>query len=236
MRTKKGFLVLAVAALPLASVVLLQGTAVAGKVTGSGAVVCHVSGRLTFDPPLTPNGTAASKEVVTVSSSAVHCSGGTPAASPGPTVTKPIKTKGTKVGKTKIAGSCKSASSTSATIKGKQSWNGGVKPSKFVLSGLKFGLDSNGEVDEVGTSVTTGSYAGNGRVHIDFKFVELDGLGELPARHVECPGVLGHHRRDEQHDRRVGGLPGQSLERSARGWGGTSHPLACAMAPGGPGR
>jgi hypothetical protein len=168
MRTKKGLLVLAVAALPLASVVLLQGTAVAGKVTGTGAVVCHVSGRLTFDPPLTPNGTAASKEVVTVSSSAVDCSGGTPAASPGATVTKPIKTKATKVGKTKIAGSCKSASSTSATIKGKQSWNGGVKPSKFVLSGLKFGLDSNGEVDEVGTSATTGSYAGNGRVHIDF--------------------------------------------------------------------
>jgi hypothetical protein len=167
MRTKKGLLVLAVAVLPLASVVLLEGTAVAGKVTGMGAVVCHVSGRLSFDPPLTPNGTAASKEVVTVSSSAVHCSGGTPAASPGATVTKPIKTKATKVGKTKIAGTCKSASSTSATIKGKQSWNG-VKPSKFVLSGLKFGLDSNGEVDEVGTSATTGSYAGNGRVHIDF--------------------------------------------------------------------
>jgi hypothetical protein len=169
MRTKKGLLVLAVAALPLASVVLLEGTAVAGKVTGTGAVVCHVSGTLTFDPPLTPNGTAASKEVVTVSSRAVDCSGGSPAASPGATVTKPIKTKATKVGKTKIAGSCKSASSTSATIKGKQSWNGGVKPSKFVLSGLKFGLDgTTGEVDEVGTSVTTGSYAGNGRVHIDF--------------------------------------------------------------------
>jgi hypothetical protein len=168
MRTKKGLLVLAVAALPLASVVLLEGTAVAGKVTGAGAVVCHVSGTLSFNPPLTPSGTAASKEVVTVSSSAVHCSGGTPAASPGGTVTKPIKTKATKVGKTKIAGSCKSASSGSATIKGKQDWNG-VKPSKFVLSGLKFGLDSStGEVDEVGTSATTGSYAGNGRVHIDF--------------------------------------------------------------------
>jgi hypothetical protein len=167
MRRKKGLLVLAVAALPLASVVLLEGTAVAGQVTGTGAVVCHVSGSLTFNPPLTPNGTAASKEVVTVSSSAVHCSGGTPAASAGATVTKPIKTKATKVGKTKIAGTCKSASSTSATIKGKQNWNG-VKPSKFVLSGLKFGLDSNGEVDEVGSSTTTGSYAGSGRVHIDF--------------------------------------------------------------------
>ena len=167
MRTKSWF-VLAVAALPLASVVLLEGTAVAGKVTGTGAVVCHVSGNLTFDPPLTPNGTKAGKEVVTVSSSAVDCSGGSPPASPGSTVSKPIKTMATKVGKTKIAGSCKSAASSSAMVKGKQNWNGGVKPSKFELSGLKFGLDSNGEVDEVGTSSTTGSYAGSGRVHIDF--------------------------------------------------------------------
>jgi len=167
MRTKSWF-VLAVAALPLASVVLLEGTAVAGKVTGTGAVVCHVSGNLKFDPPLTPNGTKAGKEVVTVSSSAVDCSGGSPPASPGSTVSKPIKTMATKVGKTKIAGSCKSAASSSAMVKGKQNWNGGVKPSKFELSGLKFGLDSNGEVDEVGTSSTTGSYAGSGRVHIDF--------------------------------------------------------------------
>jgi hypothetical protein len=186
MRTKKGLLILAVAALPLASVVLLEGTAVAGKVTGMGAVVCHVSGRLSFDPPLTPNGTAASKEVVTVSSSAVHCSGGTPAASPGATVTKPIKTKATKVGKTKVAGTCKSASSTSATIKGKQDWNG-VKPSKFVLSGLKFGLDSNGEVDEVGTSVTTGSYAGNGRVHIDFNSSSSSALEECELGTSSAP-------------------------------------------------
>ncbi len=168
MRTKKGLFVLAVAVLPLATVVLPEGTAVAGKMTGMGVVSCHISGMLQFNPPLTPTGTKAGKEVVTVSSQLGDCSGGSPTASPGTTVTKPIKSKATKVGKTKIAGSCASASMTSATVKGKQDWNGGVKPSKFLLSNVKFGLDSNGEVDEVGTVSTSGSYAGNGTVHIDF--------------------------------------------------------------------
>ena len=168
MRTKRGLFVLAVAALPLASVVLVEGSAAAGKVTGSGVVTCHVQGTLSFNPPLTPNGTPASKETITVSTSAVNCSGGTPAASPGSTVTKPVKIKGT--GKPKISGSCKASASstTGATVKGKQNWNGGVKPSKFVLSNVKFGLDGNGEVDETGTATTTGSYAGTGTVHIDF--------------------------------------------------------------------
>jgi len=168
MPTKKGLFVLAVAALPLASVVLLEGTSAAKSLTGAGTVSCHISGTLQFSPGLTPSGTAASKEVVTVSSQLADCSGGSPAASPGGTTTKPIKSKATKVGKTKMAGSCASASSATATVKGKQSWNGGVKPSKFVLSDVKFGLDSNGEVDEVGTVSTTGSYAGGGTVHIDF--------------------------------------------------------------------
>ncbi len=202
MRTKKGLFVLA-AALPLASVVLLEGNAVAKSLTGTGTVSCHISGMLQFSPGLTPNGTAASKEVVTVSSQLEDCSGGSPAASPGTTVTKPIKSKATKVDKTKIAGSCKSAASTSATVKGKQTWNGGVKPSKFVLSDVKFGLDSNGEVDEVGTASTTGSYAGGGTVHIDFEFVEFSGLGRLRTWHVEHTGDVGHHRHGEQHDRRV---------------------------------
>jgi len=169
MRTKKGLFVLAVAALPVASVVLAEGSAVAGKVTGTGTVTCHVMGTLSFNPPLTPNGTAASKEVITVSSSAVNCTGGSPTASPSSTVTKPVKVKGT--GKPKISGSCKAAASPAtagATVKGKQNWNGGVKPSKFVLSNVKFGLDGNGEVDETGTATTTGSYAGTGAVHIDF--------------------------------------------------------------------
>ena len=167
--------VLVACAIPIGTVVGLSLTSPAWAkthnktVTGTGTVVCTPpTAKLTFDPPLTPNGTKAGKEVVTVSSSAVDCSGGSPPASPGSTVSKPIKTMATKVGKTKIAGSCKSAASSSAMVKGKQNWNGGVKPSKFELSGLKFGLDSNGEVDEVGTSSTTGSYAGSGRVHIDF--------------------------------------------------------------------
>ena len=170
MRTKKGLLVLAMAALPLASVVLLEGPAMAGKVTGMGKVTCHVSGNLRFNPPLTPNGVAASKETVTVTTTSSNCTGGSPTPSPGASVTKPVKIKGTKVGKTKISGSCKMAATakTGATVKSKQDWNGGVKPSKLVLTNVKFGLDSNGEVDQTGTATTTGSYAGTGKVHIDF--------------------------------------------------------------------
>ena len=166
MRMKKIALVGAAAVLPLASVVLLEGSALGKSVTGTGMVMCHTSGTLNFNPPLTPNGTPAAKEVVTVMSSAQNCTGGSPTASPLATVTKPIKTKGT--GKPKIAGSCKAAGSTSTTVKGKQTWNG-AKPTKFILSNLKFGVDSStGEVDETGTASTTGSYAGSGAVHIDF--------------------------------------------------------------------
>jgi hypothetical protein len=170
MRTKKGLLVLAVAALPLASVVLLEGPAMAGKVTGMGKVTCHVSGKLFFSPPLTPNGVAGSKEIVTVETTSSHCTGGSPTPSPGATITKPVKIKATKVDKTKIVGSCKMASSgPGAVAKGKQDWNGGVKPSKLVLANLKFGLDGvTNEVDETGTATTTGSYAGSGTVHLDF--------------------------------------------------------------------
>ena len=178
MRTKKGLLVLAMAALPLASVVLLEGPAMAGKVTGTGKVTCHVSGKLFFNPPLTPNGTAASKEIVTVETTSSHCTGGSPAASPGSTLTKPVKIKGTKVNGTKISGACKGAASgPGATVKGKQNWNGGVKPSKLTLTNVKFGLDGvTGEVDETGAATTAGSYAGTGTVHLDFNTANSNAL------------------------------------------------------------
>ncbi len=168
MRARNGLHVLVAVLLPIAGVVLLEGPAVGKAVTGTGAVTCHISGTLTFNPPLTPSGTKTSKEVVTASTTLSACSGGSPAASPGATVTKPIKVKGT--GKPKVSGSCAAAASQSGpgtTIKGKQNWNG-VKSSKFVLSGVKFGVDNNGEVDETGNATTSGSYAGNGTVHIDF--------------------------------------------------------------------
>jgi hypothetical protein len=170
MRNNKALLALSAVLLPLASVVLLESTAVAKHVTGSGTVTCHVSGTLTFNPPLTPSGTAVKKEIITVSTSAVNCSGGTPTASPGSTATKPVKVKSTT--KPPNSGSCAAAASQTGpgtTVKGKQNWGGGVKPSKFLLTGVKFGLDSGtGEVDETGSVTTTGSYAGSGTVHIDF--------------------------------------------------------------------
>ena len=173
MRTKKGLAVLAVAALPLASLVLLEGTAVAGQTTGTGVVTCHISGTLDFNPPLTPHGTQTGKEIITGSSHLVDCTGGSPHAVPGVTQTKPIKSKG--VGKPKIAGACEGTMAP-ATVKGKQNWTG-VKPSKFVLSNVTFGLDgATSEVDETGSAVTTGSYAGHGTVHIDFNSASTTAL------------------------------------------------------------
>ena len=104
MRIKKGLLVLAAVTLPLASVVMLEGTAFAGKVTGTGTPTCHFGGTISFSPALQPgNGSPASKETVTVSATLSSCSGNAPA-SPVSITAKPIKIKSTmKVGKTKYA-------------------------------------------------------------------------------------------------------------------------------------
>lgn len=76
MRIKKGLLVLAAVTLPLASVVMLEGTAFAGKTTGTGTPTCHFGGTINFSPGLQPgNGSPASKETVTVSATLSSCSG-----------------------------------------------------------------------------------------------------------------------------------------------------------------
>ena len=46
---------------------------------GSRSVTCSLGGSVSFSPALMHSGTSASQEVVTVSISASHCSGGTPA-------------------------------------------------------------------------------------------------------------------------------------------------------------
>jgi hypothetical protein len=103
MRIRKTLMVLAAVALPLASVALLEGTAVAKGVVGSGTVTCHLGGTVTFTPPLSYNGSPASKEVVSVSATLSSCSGGTPAGTAGGTVAiKPIKIKGTAICERKL--------------------------------------------------------------------------------------------------------------------------------------
>ena len=171
MRIRMGFMVAAALTLPLASVVLLEGTAAAKKVTGTGAITCHLSGSLSFNPPLSPSGTKASKETVTVVNPSLSgCSGGTPTGVPAGTSIKPIKIKGTKVGKTKISGRCSDlpAAAGTATVKGKSNWTG-EKPSKFTVVGLTFGVDTNGEADFTGHGTVTSSYAGPASVHVDLQ-------------------------------------------------------------------
>jgi hypothetical protein len=165
MRVKKGLLVLAAVALPLTSVALLEGTAVAKKVTGTGTPTCHFGGTISFSPPLTPNGsTSVKKEVTTVSAQFSSCVGGSPAASATSVSVKPIKSK---TAKGAAGGSCASFDSSAGTIvvKVKVNW-AGEKPSKFDISGLTPGVNGEGEVGFTGGFTAGGSYAGSGTVAV----------------------------------------------------------------------
>ena len=180
MRIRKCVIVLAAVTLPLASVVMLEGTAFAKKVTGTGAPTCHFGGTINFNPGLKPgNGSPASKEVVTVSANLTRCSGGSPSASPTGITVKSIKIKSTvKEGKTKYAGGCGSLASAAAAIvvKTKVSWSG-EKPSKTTITHLAFGVNSNtGEADFTGSTATTGSYAGSGTVAVSFTHASTNAL------------------------------------------------------------
>ena len=64
MRLRKSAMVVGAILIPLATITLVGGTAFAAKVTGTGSVTCNVGGTATFNPPLSANGSPASKEVV----------------------------------------------------------------------------------------------------------------------------------------------------------------------------
>jgi len=161
MRMKKGLLVLAAATLPLASVALLEGTAVAKTSLGTGAVSCHIGGTISFNPPLSAAGTpGVKKSVTTVTAHLSSCSGGTPAASPASVTVKPIKTK---VAKGQNAGTCSSFASSAGTIKVKVKINwAGEKPSKLTVNGLHVSINGEGEAGFTASFPVSGSYAGSG--------------------------------------------------------------------------
>jgi len=162
---KKGLLVLIAVALPLASVALLEGTAVAGKVTGSGMTTCNFGGSINFNPPLTKNGTAGvKKEVTTVTASLGACSGGSPAAVASSVAVKPIKTKTPKGQNGATCSSFDSASAT-ASVKVKINWNG-EKPSKFTVQGLHPAVNGAGELGFTGSFSVAGSYPGTGNLGV----------------------------------------------------------------------
>jgi hypothetical protein len=165
MRIRKSLLILTAVMLPVASVALLEGTASAAKVTGTGNPTCHFGGSINFNPPLTKNGTpGVKKEVTTVTASLSSCSGGNPAPPASSVAVKPIKTKTAKGQNGATCSSFESAAG-SAKVKVKVNWTG-EKPSKFSISGLSVSLNSSGEVGFTGSFPISGSYAGSGHLGV----------------------------------------------------------------------
>lgn len=93
MRIKRGLLVLAAMTVAFATTMAFgDGTAFAGKMTGQGSTTCVVGGTITFDPPLTMNGTPNEKRTTAyVTASLNACSGGTPVGSSKGSNVKTIK-------------------------------------------------------------------------------------------------------------------------------------------------
>ena len=166
MRIRKGLLVLAAVALPVSSVLLTEGTAFAGKTTGAGSTTCHITGSITFSPPLSSAGTPnVKKSITTVNASLTGCSGGTPAPTGAALTIKPIKTKTAKGSNAATCSGFAGASST-AVVKSKVAWTGGttLKPSKFTVSGLHVSINGMGEAGFTGSAPVSGSYAGTGSI------------------------------------------------------------------------
>ena len=202
MRMKRYVMVLAAVALPISTVALLEGTAVAKTALGTGAVTCSVGGSVSFSPPLTPAGTSASKEVVTVSLTASHCSGGTPPQTSGSITTKALKIKATKSGKSKIAGSCASfgTSAKTVTVKSKWAWSG-AKPSKTTIVGLNEAINGAGEVGfTAGSFATSGSYSGAGSAGVYFNTASSNAILGCVADTSSSPVSGADHRPCQQHD------------------------------------
>jgi hypothetical protein len=165
MRLRKSLMILTAVMLPVASIALLEGTAFAKKVTGTGNPTCSFGGTISFSPPLTKAGsTSIKKETTTVTASLGSCSGGAPAAPASTVSVKPIKTK---TAKGKAGGSCSSftTASSTAVVKVKIAWTG-EKPSKFTVEGLHASVNSSGEVGFTGSFPVAGSYAGTGNLGV----------------------------------------------------------------------
>jgi|HubBroStandDraft_5_1064220.scaffolds.fasta_scaffold415532_2 hypothetical protein len=166
MRLRKSVLVLTAVMLPIATIGLLEGTAFAKKVLGTGNPTCHFGGTINFNPPLSKNGTpGAKKEVTTVNASLSSCSGGSPAAPASSVAVKPIKTKTAKGAN---GGTCSSFTSAAGTakVKVKINWTG-EKPSKFSVDGLHATVNpETGEVGFTGSFPVAGSYGGTGNLAV----------------------------------------------------------------------
>ena len=153
-------------ALPFGTIAgFTSGSAFAGKVPGSGTTTCSFGGTISFNPPLTQNGTAGvKKEVTTVNASLGTCSGGTPAAPASTVAVKPIKTK-TPKGQNGATCSGFTSNASTVVVKVKINWSG-EKPSKFNISGLSVAFNTSGEAGFTGNFPVSGSYAGTGSLAV----------------------------------------------------------------------
>lgn len=143
------------------------GVAAAKAAPTSGALSCHLSATVSFNPPLSPGNGAEgfSKEITTVSNETLTgCTGASTPSATQPTSgigkNTTIKSAGIKVGKIKYAGSCSSFATTALpAIKSAFTWNTGIKASKALEPTSTLNIGVNDGFDATGT-VTKGSYSG----------------------------------------------------------------------------
>ncbi len=185
MRNKKRLMAVAMIVFPLASVTLVAGTASASTPTASGGITCAQGGTIDFNPSLTFNGTAGSKEVVTFENQTFSGCTTHDSAAPEPTASVSVKTKTIKIkgvacqgtsptkafydaschnGKPLMTGSCSDFSSDLATVtlSNTTKWNAKIKPTRGSVSNLTQDLTQYPPyVGSTGSGTSTGSFAGS---------------------------------------------------------------------------
>ncbi len=174
MANRRTYLVVAVAILvPLSLVAAVATPAFAKVITPSGNVSCVVSGSLSFNPPLTPgNGTPnVSDEVVSTNLTLSSCAGSSHPVGQVPTastsvVTKAIKIKAIKIGRTKYAGGCNTFASAikASSLKSTITWDNGIKVTNTTLDNPLLhtgGAETN--ISALGSA--TKSFAGSGSLN-----------------------------------------------------------------------
>ena len=186
MAHRRTALVAAAAALISLTMVGAVATPASAKVvTPSGNVTCKVSGSLSFTPPLTPgNGTPnVADEVISTTLSLSGCAGSSDPVGQVPTastsvVTKAIKIKAIKIGRTKYAGGCNTfVSAIKATsIESTITWNNGIKLSKTTLGNVQLNeIAPSNSISASGSA--TGSFGGRSFLNAQLNSASSTALG-----------------------------------------------------------
>jgi YVTN family beta-propeller protein len=186
MANRRTLFVVAVAILmPLSLVAAVATPASVKVITPSGNVSCAVAGSLTFSPPLTPgNGTPdVADENISTNLTLSGCAGSSHPVGLVPTastsvVTKAIKIKAIKIGRTNYAGGCNTLASAinASSIKSTITWNNGIKASATTLSNpvLRTG-NTEANISALGSA--TKSFAGSGSLNAFLDSASTRALG-----------------------------------------------------------